>query len=98
MITQMGLNELVRDLGLRKNKAEFLGSRLEEWNVLTSDVRISINGNMHKDFICFHEMMAKYAFGTTLQAIMESLCYKPEEWRVFIDTSKVNLKAIFLHI
>ena len=42
LITQMELNDLIRDLDLPKNKAEVLGSRLKQWSRLASDVRTSL--------------------------------------------------------
>jgi len=33
-ITQEELNDLIRDLVLPKSKAELLGSRLQQWNLL----------------------------------------------------------------
>ncbi|XP_076031864.1 uncharacterized protein LOC143019766 [Oratosquilla oratoria] len=41
LITQGELHDLVRDLQLPKNKAELLGSRLQQWNLLAADVNIS---------------------------------------------------------
>ena len=32
--TQEELNDLIRDLDLAKSKAELLGSRLQQWNLL----------------------------------------------------------------
>ena len=46
-ISQNELNDLVRDLGLSKSKAELLGSRLQQWNLLQDDVRISVFRNRH---------------------------------------------------
>jgi len=41
-ITQEELNDLIRDLDLPKCKAELLGSRLQQWNLLKENVRISV--------------------------------------------------------
>jgi len=41
LITQEELNDLVRDLSLSKEKAEILGSRLQEWNLLQEGTKIS---------------------------------------------------------
>ena len=38
---QERLNDLVRDLYLSKEKAEILGSRLQQWNLLESGTTIS---------------------------------------------------------
>jgi len=40
-ITQEELNDLTRDLDLPKCKAELLGSRLQQWNLLKENIRIS---------------------------------------------------------
>jgi hypothetical protein len=41
ILTQDELNDFVRDLELSKSKAELLGSRLKQWNLLEKNVRIS---------------------------------------------------------
>lgn len=41
LITQNKLNDLVRDLGLSKQKSELLGSRLQEWNLLDKNATVS---------------------------------------------------------
>jgi hypothetical protein len=41
ILTQDELNDLVRDLELSKSKAELLGSRLKQLNLLEKNVRIS---------------------------------------------------------
>jgi len=40
--TQEELNDLIRDLDLPKSKAELLVSRLQQWNFLKENVRISV--------------------------------------------------------
>jgi len=40
--TQEELNELIGDLDLPKSKAELLGSRLQQWNLLKESIRISV--------------------------------------------------------
>jgi len=41
-ITQEELNDLIRDLDLPKCKDELLGSRLQQWNLVKENVRISV--------------------------------------------------------
>ena len=45
-ITQEELNYLIRDLDLPKSKTELLGSRLQQWNLLKENVRISMYRKM----------------------------------------------------
>ena len=40
LISQHELNDLIRDLDLPKNKAELLGSRLQQWNLLDENVKV----------------------------------------------------------
>ena len=37
-ITQEELNDVIRDIDLPKSKAELLGSRLQQWNLLKENV------------------------------------------------------------
>src|ERR1043165_5708572 len=41
LITQADLNDLVRDLDLPKSKAQLLGSRLQQWNLLEKGTKLS---------------------------------------------------------
>jgi len=61
-LTQADLNDLVRDLQLSKEKAEVLGSRLKQWNLLQPGINVSYFRTRHatlstfyakKDNICF---------------------------------------------
>jgi len=45
-ITQEELNDLIRDLNLPKSEAELSGSRLQQWNLLKENVRISVYRKM----------------------------------------------------
>ena len=40
LISQSELNDLVRDLELPKSKAELLGFKLQQWNLVESDVKV----------------------------------------------------------
>jgi len=55
-ITQEELNGLIRDLDLPKRKAELLGSRLQQWNLLKENVRISVYRKRHEDLVQFFKM------------------------------------------
>jgi putative ubiquitin-RnfH superfamily antitoxin RatB of RatAB toxin-antitoxin module len=47
-ITQEELNDLIRDVDLPKSKAELLSSRLQQWNLLKENVRISVYRKKHE--------------------------------------------------
>jgi hypothetical protein len=55
-ITQEELNDLIRDLDLSKSKAEMLGSRLQQWNLLKANVRMSVYRKSHEDLVHFFKM------------------------------------------
>jgi hypothetical protein len=55
-ITQDELNDLVRDLNVPKRKAELLGSRLQQGNLLKENIRISVYRKMHEDLVHFFKM------------------------------------------
>jgi hypothetical protein len=56
-ITQQELNHLIRDLDLSKGMAKRLGSRLQQWNILEENVRISVYCKRHKDLLQFFKMV-----------------------------------------
>ena len=55
-ITEGELNYLIRDLDLPKSKAELLGSRLQQWNLLKENVKISVYRKRHEDLAQFFKM------------------------------------------
>lgn len=98
-ITQNELSDLIRDLNLSKDKSEVLASRLQQWNLLESDVKISVYRNREKDLTPFFTMEDTLIACANINGLMEALSidYKPQEWRLFIDSSKLSLKAVLLH-
>ena len=98
-ISQHELNDLVRDLGLSKIKAELLGSRLQQWNLLQDDVTTSSFRNRHNQFEPYFSMSDEVVYCSDVAGLMAELKiqYVKEEWRLFIDSSKTSLKAVLLH-
>ena len=93
---QQELDDLLRDLGLTKSNAELLTSRLKEWNLLDPSCRTSKYQKRHKTVGCFYVVS---------ESLCNNLCglfndirivHNPEEWRLFIDSSKRSLKAVLL--
>ncbi|GBP89284.1 hypothetical protein EVAR_60426_1 [Eumeta japonica] len=98
-ITQNDLNDLVRDLDLSKRQAELLASRLHDWNLLEKNTRISVYRSRHTHFSNFFSQDGNIVFCSDIPSVMTELKfeYKTSDWRLFIDSSKVSLKAVLLH-
>lgn len=88
--------EKLNDLDLSENKAELLGSRLQQWNLLEDDVTTTT-------FISkapFFRKEGNLVFCLDIEGLMNALdiTYYPEEWGLFVDSSISNLKVMLLHI
>ncbi|GFX88833.1 uncharacterized protein TNCV_2575401 [Trichonephila clavipes] len=99
LFSQSDLNNLVRDLGLPKDTAEVLGSRLKERHLLNSGISFSCYRFREKEFVPFFTQELNLVFCSNVPAILEmfKIMYEPEEWRLFFDSSKRSLKAVLLH-
>lgn len=101
LINQIELNDLVRDLGLTKDKAELLGSRLKQWNLLQNTCKISLFRKRHKNFSSYYTMDNDIGicYCSDVDGLFDEIGvhHKPEEWRLFIDSSVKSLKAVLLH-
>lgn len=99
LISQADLNDLVRDLNLSKLQAELLGSRLQQWNLLDDDVRISYFRKRNIELSKFFTSDKDISFCNDINALFSAFHqnHDPENWRLFIDSSKQSLKAVLLH-
>ena len=99
IITQCELNDLVGDLVLPNSKAELLGSRLQQWHLLAGDVWVSYFRDRQKDLEPFFFMEGHLVACNNINGLMAALniVHDPDEWRLFIDSSKTSLKAVLLH-
>lgn len=98
--SQGELNDLVRDLNLPKYSAELLASRLKEKNVLEKGVPISFYRRRHEEFLSFFTKEDGLVYCRDVSGLFYKLGikeYKPEEWRLFIDSCKRSLKCVLLH-
>ncbi|ESN93095.1 hypothetical protein HELRODRAFT_165255 [Helobdella robusta] len=98
-LSQAELSDLVRDLDLSQEKAELLGSRLKQWNLLQSDVKVSYFRKRQQNLVRFFEKKNSLVVCVDIYGLMYclNLNYDPTEWRLFIDSSKLSLKAVLLH-
>ena len=102
--TQAELNDLVRDLGLPKDGAEYLASALKSRNMLEKGTKVSHYRKRNESFKQFYEEKEfsdkKLVCCNNIEGLMEEMkcnIYKTNEWRLFIDFSKRSLKAVLLH-
>jgi hypothetical protein len=98
ILTQDELNDLVHDLELSKRRAELLGSRLKQWNLLEKNVQISSFRSRHQQLVPFFRKKGDLVFCNDADGLMNALGIKrdTQEWRLFIDSSKLSLKAVLL--
>ena len=99
LINQAELNDLIRDLQLSRSKAELLGSRLQQWNLLLPDTKVTFFRNRSKVYSEFFKREGEYCYCTDIPGLFEAMNqnYDKTEWRLFIDSSKYSLKAVLLH-
>lgn len=99
LMSQMYFNDLVRDLELTKAKAELLGSRLKNLNVLEPDVRITQQRRRSNELHDFFGSFNNLIYCKDIESVMIYLNAPTDhdEWRLFIDSSKESLKAVLLH-
>jgi hypothetical protein len=90
ILTQDELNDLVRDLELSKSKAELLGSRLKQWNLLKKNVRNSSFRSRDQKLAPFFRKEDDLVFCYDVRGLMNALGIKH-------DSSKLSLKVVLLH-
>ncbi len=98
-ILQHELNDLARDLQLLKEKAEFLGAGLKEWNLLAPGTTYAQHRKRNEPFSEYYRMEDSLCVCTDINDLMNELGVQrnPSDWCLFIDSSKYSLKAVLLH-
>ena len=88
-INQERLKYLMRDLYLSKEKAEILGSRLQQWNLLEPRRTISLFCSCNQNLAGYYASAENTCFCEDNGGLMSKLgCeHNPADWRLFIDSS-----------
>ena len=76
LFDRKGLNDLIKDLNLHKNKAEILGSRLKERNLLEKDVKISLYRNRMKDLTTYFSSQDTLIYCNDVDRLMRAIGYE----------------------
>ena len=86
-------------MNLSKKQAELLGSRLKDWNLLHQDTKVCFYSGRHEKFKDSFSLEDGVVLRNDVCSIMEVLGheYNPDQWRLFIESSKVRLKEVLLH-
>lgn len=87
-ISQAELNDLVRYLELPKSIAEFLESRLQQWNLLKDDVVITFLYTQPNILTQYFKMVESLVLGNNVSDLTTTLniVYKLDEWTLFTDS------------
>ena len=99
LLTQGDLNDIACDLNLPVKQAELLGFRLKGWNPLRQDTKVCFCSGLHEEFKDLFSLEDGVIFCNDDCSVMEILGheYNSDQWRLFIDSSKVSLKVVLLH-
>lgn len=97
--SQSESDDLIRDLELPKEKSELLVSRLKERNFVDESVKITKQRKREEDYIGFFSEYKDFVACNDVDGLLKSMGidHKPEEWRLFLDSSKHSFKVILLH-
>ena len=84
------------------SEAEILSSRLTEWNLLAPSCKISKPRKQHVTFANFYAMFSDHSllcYCTDIQGLFQEIgiADSASDWRLFIDSFKRSLKAVFLN-
>ncbi len=93
LFLQVELNYLVCDLNLPKNSKELLAPRLKEKKLLENGVRITFYRSRNEEFLSFFTKGEELVYCRDVSVLLNKLGieeYKPEEWRLFIDSCAVE--------
>ena len=98
--SQNELNDLIRELNLSKKLSEVLASRLVEKGLLLPEVKITYYRNREINQLSHFSQNGDFVYCTNIKSLLNDLGvenYRPDEWRLFIDSSKRSLKCVLLH-
>jgi hypothetical protein len=98
LFSQRELKDLVGDLGLSKDSAEVLGLGLNQRIYCLLAPLSHGTGTREKEFIPYFSLDGDFVYCSDVFGLMEkfNIEYDVNEWRLFIDSSKISLKAVLL--
>ena len=100
LFSQGELNDLIRDLILSQESSELLALRLKEKNLLQRGTLIIFYRKRHIEFLPYFAQENDIVYCNDVAGLLRQLGvqqYNPQDWRLFIDSSKRSLKYVLLH-
>ena len=97
---QSELNDLVRDLDLSKQATGILASRLNEKHVLHSSAKASFYRKRDELYLPYFKEEIQLVYCDNVSGLLGELgipSYNPEEWQLFLDSSKHSRKCVLSH-
>ena len=94
------LNDLVCDLKLFMDSSEILASRLGEHDILDSETKITFYRDKDDLLILLFIMKDDFVYCNNIHGVflgMDFPEYNPDEWGLFMNSSKRSLKCVLLH-
>ena len=97
LFSQVQLTNFTRELNLPKEAAQILGSRLKEKNLFEKNTNFAWYRHREKEFTGFFRKVDALVYCTDVQGLIKAfgMSYQAENWRLFIDSSKMIMKAVF---
>lgn len=95
-LNQTELSNLVRDLHLSNEQAEFLTSRLNQWHLLQPELKITKYRTRHKNLLYSFEKKKHVVACIDVNGMMNflNITHDPRKWKLYIvDYSELSLKA-----
>ncbi|XP_049306156.1 uncharacterized protein LOC125776677 [Bactrocera dorsalis] len=99
VLSQAQLNDWIRDWELSKEKAELHASRMQQFQFVSPHVKVTYYRNRHEPFAKPYMKEDNVCYCKDIPGLFKEFGqpYDSEEWRLFIDSNKLSLKAVLLH-
>src|SRR5678815_5299449 len=98
--SQEDINDLVRELSLSKQDSELLASRLSEKNCLKAECKITFFRTREVVLLPYFIEEEDLVYCRNIPALLLQMGlpkYRPEDWRLFMDSSTRSLKCVLLY-
>ena len=100
LFSQGKLSDLIKDLNFSKESCELLASRLKEKNLFQPGTLITFYRKCHIEFLPYFTWENDIVYCNNVAGLLQHLGiqqYDPQDWHLFIDSSKRSLKCVLLH-